>query len=84
MVAEDLEDFSDDEYEGLEPRRMSWPFLAGVLVSAVGNLGKTVMLACDEVAGELARHAEWTRQADDSKGFAADVMRDIEAIPTTG
>lgn len=81
---EDLEDLPEDEYKvgELEPRRLSWPYLAGVLVSALGNLGKTAMIACDEVAGELARHAEWARQADDAKTFASDVMRDLDAIPT--
>lgn len=84
MTAEDLEDFDEDEYEDLEPRRASWPHLLGVLSSLVGNVSRAVAVAADELSGELARHAEWARRAEDTRGFARDVMRDLDAIRTTG
>lgn len=82
MTAEDLEDFDDDECEGLEPRRLSWPYVAGVAATLVGNLTRAVSVACDELAGELARHAEWARRAEDAQEFVQDVTRDLDSIPT--
>lgn len=84
MTAEDVEDdgkFPDDD--DLEVRRLSWPFVAGVLTTLVGNVARSVGAACDDLATGLARHTEWARQAEDRQAFERDVTRDLDAIATT-
>lgn len=79
MTAEETEELPSPDGDGsLAPRRWSWLVLVGIAAGVVGNLGKVMVVACDELQTALAQHAVW---ADDRRDFADAVRLDLDTIP---
>lgn len=81
MTDVDSDDFEQSEEMEVQP--WSWTRLAGILVTAAGNVVRSVAVACDEVSEAVASHELWVRQRGEASEFASDVMKDLASLPTS-
>lgn len=70
-----IEDSEEDE--AIKPAPWSWARLAGIAITAVGNVLTSVAVGCTEVSDAVSSHLAFH---EDRRGFAVSVSQDINRI----